>query len=325
MPTPPPKEAMHEVAPAQSPVGVCISDALIAKRNLAFAKDEDPTVVRPRALAALQTVRLDREGIGYIGNLEGLRAIHSLYLQENEIRRIENLDCLPCLRFLTLAGNKIQQVENLRGLQQLQLLDLSHNQIATLQLAEVPQNLLVLNLSGNDCTKQNGYREMVIESLPKLLDLDGERVPGWEDTEEDKATDTQDEFPELSGPFCAERGFLEELEQELAIHKDRRLREALMEHEMRMALKPVITDLSLLPGAPPPKSHSPSPVSGQDTAGTSPTAISPGQPSAIRKPRGLNSQRQSNAVQVEKRGRLTTGLQAKAQGASRTATIRAKK
>ncbi|XP_043820287.1 leucine-rich repeat-containing protein 46 isoform X2 [Dromiciops gliroides] len=282
--------------------------------------------LRPRALAALQTVRLDREGIGYIGNLEGLRALHSLYLQENEIQRIENLDCLPCLRFLTLAGNKIQQVENLHGLRWLQLLDLSHNQIATLQPAELPQNLLVLNLSGNDCTKQDGYREMVTESLPRLLDLDGETVPGWEDLEEeDKATDTQDEFPELSGSFCAERGFLEELEQELDAHRDRRLREALMEHEIRMAFKPVITDLSLLPGAPPPKSHSPCPVPKQVTAGASPTATSPGQPSVIRKSRGLDSQQQSNTGQVEKRGRLTTGSQAKAQHATRIATIRAKK
>ncbi|XP_068920553.1 leucine-rich repeat-containing protein 46 [Petaurus breviceps papuanus] len=317
---------MHGVVPAQSPVGVCISDALIARRNLAFTKDEDPSAVRPRALTALQTVRLDREGIGYIGNLEGLRAIHSLYLQENKIQRIENLDCLPCLRFLTLAGNKIQQVENLHGLQQLQLLDLSHNQIATLQLAELPQNLLVLNLSGNDCTKQDSYREMVIESLPRLLDLDGERVPGCEDLEEeDRVTDTQDEFPELNGPFCAERGFLEELEQELASHRDRRLRETLMEHEMRMALKPVTTDLSLLPGAPPSKSYSPSPVSRQARAGASPTATSPGQPSAIRKPHGPDSQRQSNTAQVEKRGRLTTGPQAKAQCATRMTTIRAQK
>ncbi|XP_020853262.1 leucine-rich repeat-containing protein 46 [Phascolarctos cinereus] len=312
---------MRGVVPAQSPVGVCISDALIAKRNLAFKKDKDTSKVKPQALAVLQTVRLDREGIGYIGNLEGLRALHSLYLQENEIRRIENLDCLPCLRFLTLAGNKIQQIENLRGLQQLQLLDLSHNQIATLQLAELPQNLLVLNLSGNDCTKQDGYREMVTESLHWLLDLDGEKVPGWEDPEENKVTDTQDEFPELSGPFCSERGFFEELEQELASHRERRLREVLLEHEIRMAFKPVTTDLSLLPGAPPPKSHSPSPVSGQDAAGASPTEP----PSATRKPRGLDSQPQSNTVKVEKRGRLTTGPQAKAQHATTTAAIRATK
>ncbi|XP_051850652.1 leucine-rich repeat-containing protein 46 [Antechinus flavipes] len=313
--------------PAQTPVGICISDALIAKRNLAFTKEEDPSEVTPQALAMLQTVRLDREGIGYIGNLESLQALHSLYLQENEIQRIENLDCLPCLRFLTLAGNKIQQVENLHGLQQLQLLDLSHNKIATFQLAELPQNLLVLNLAGNDCTKQDGYREMVIEFLPQLLDLDGEMVPGWEDQEEEenKVTDTQDEFPELSGPFCAERGFFQELEQELSRNRDRRIRKALMEHEMRMALKPVITDLSLLPGAPPPpKSHNPSSMSKQDTARTKPTTTSPGKP-AIKKPHGLDSQRPSHTVQMDKKGKLTTSPQAKAQGTTRTATIKAKK
>ncbi|XP_074080241.1 leucine-rich repeat-containing protein 46 [Macrotis lagotis] len=329
---------MLEVVPAPSPVGVCISDALIAKRNLDFTGEEDPSEIMPQALAALQTVHLDREGIGYIGNLEGLQALHSLYLQENKIQRIENLDCLPRLRFLTLAGNKIQQVENLHGLQQLQLLDLSHNQIATLQLGELPQNLLVLNLSGNDCTKQDGYREIVTESLPQLLELDGETMSGWEDPKEDsKATDTQDEFPELNGPFCAERGFFEELEQELASHRERRLREAQMEHEMRMSMKPVITDLSMLPGGPPPSrdpstlqeplypSGAPPPSRGPSTSSKSPVATSAGQSSAVRKPQGIDSQWQSNKVQMEKRGKLITGPQAKAQVGTSTATNRAKK
>lgn len=42
-------------------------------------------------------------------------------------------------------------------------------------------------------------------ALPLLLDLDGQPVSErWTSDEEDEASD--EEFPELSGPFCSERG-----------------------------------------------------------------------------------------------------------------------
>nr|XP_036854965.1 leucine-rich repeat-containing protein 46 isoform X3 [Manis javanica] len=211
---------------AQSPEEgvVCITEALITKRNLAFPEDEclsekidqrsgtllhHPADHSPRfhTLAELQTIRLDREGITTIGNLEGLQNLHSLYLQANKIQRIENLACIPSLRFLSLAGNQIRQVENLRDLPHLQFLDLSENLIETLKLDEFPQSLLILNLIGNSYTKQDGYRELVTEALPLLLDLDGQPIlERWASDEVDQASGSEDdEFPELSGPFCSER------------------------------------------------------------------------------------------------------------------------
>lgn len=48
---------------------------------------------------------------------------------------------------------------------------------------------------------------MVIGALPLLLDLDGQPVSErWTSDEEDKASDDDNEFPELRGPFCSERG-----------------------------------------------------------------------------------------------------------------------
>uniref|UniRef100_A0A2I3SGL6 Leucine rich repeat containing 46 n=1 Tax=Pan troglodytes TaxID=9598 RepID=A0A2I3SGL6_PANTR len=124
----------------------------------------------------------------------------------NKIQQIENLACIPSLRFLSLAGNQIRQVENLLDLPCLQFLDLSENLIETLKLDEFPQSLLILNLSGNSCTNQDGYRELVTEALPLLLDLDGQPVvERWISDEEDEAS-SDEEFPELSGPFCSERG-----------------------------------------------------------------------------------------------------------------------
>ncbi|XP_043326126.1 leucine-rich repeat-containing protein 46 isoform X3 [Cervus canadensis] len=193
--------------------GVCITEALITRRNLAFPEDEDLSekithLPRFHTLAELQTVRLDREGITTIRNLEGLQNLHSLYLQGNKIQRIENLACVPSLRFLSLAGNQIRQVENLRDLPHLQFLDLSENLIETLKLDEFPESLLILNLAGNSCTNQDGYRKLLTEALPLLLDLDGQPVAErWTSDEEDAAlSDEDEEFPELRGPFCSERG-----------------------------------------------------------------------------------------------------------------------
>ncbi|XP_004608973.2 leucine-rich repeat-containing protein 46 [Sorex araneus] len=263
--------------------GVCITEDLIIKRNLSFPEDEDLSEKIFHSLAELQTVRLDREGITTIMNLERLQNLHSLYLQGNKIRRIENLSCIPFLRFLSLSGNLIKQVENLRDLPHLQFLDLSENQIATLQLDEFPQCLLILNLTGNGCTNLDGYRKQVVRALPLLLDLDGEQImERWTSDDEDRNSEEGDvnkddqEYPELSGPFSTERGFFRELEQEMARHRERREREALMEHQLRMDTQPVLTNLpTLFPGPSADQNNAAvAPDGGQETA-PEPTSESP--------------------------------------------------
>uniref|UniRef100_A0A2K6F4V8 Leucine-rich repeat-containing protein 46 n=1 Tax=Propithecus coquereli TaxID=379532 RepID=A0A2K6F4V8_PROCO len=289
---------------AESPEegGFCITEALITKRNLTFPEDEELSEKMFHTLAELQTVRLDREGITSIRNLEALRSLHSLYLQANKIQRIENLACVPSLRFLSLAGNQIRQVENLVNLPCLQFLDLSENLIETLKLEEFPQSLLILNLTGNSCTKQDGYRELVTEALPLLLDLDRQPVlERWASDEEDEASGEEDEeFPELSGPFCSERGFLQELEQEMSGHQEHRQQAALTEHLLRMDTQPVLTDLPLLPVVPMAgdSSLSVTPRQGKETppeAASSPQAASPTKKASTLVPRG-----QQSSVQARK-------------------------
>ncbi|KAM8816608.1 LOW QUALITY PROTEIN: leucine-rich repeat-containing protein 46 [Rhynchonycteris naso] len=235
------------LAPSPEEGGVCITEALITKRNLTFPEDEDLSEKMFHTIAKLQTVRLDREGITTIRNLEGLQNLHSLYLQANKIQRIENLACIPSLRFLSLAGNQIRQVENLCDLPYLQFLDLSENLIETLKMDEFPQSLLILNLTGNRCTNQDGYRELVTGALPLLMDLDRQPVSErWNSDGEDEAS--EEEFPELSGPFRSERGFLKGLEQDTSRRREHRQQAALTEHLLRMGTKPVLTELPQLPG-----------------------------------------------------------------------------
>ncbi|KAM5273425.1 leucine-rich repeat-containing protein 46 [Ctenodactylus gundi] len=303
---------------AQSPEEeeVCITEALITQRNLDFPEDEDQEKMS-YTLAELQTVRLDREGITVIKNLEGLENVHSLYLQANKIHRIENLACIPSLRFLSLAGNQIRQVENLLDLPHLQFLDLSENLIETLDLDELPQRLLILNLTGNQCTNQKGYREMVIGALPLLLDLDRQPVSErWASDDEDDASDDEDQLPELSGPFCSERGFFKELEQEMNSHQERRQQAALTEHSLRMGTQATITTLPPLLGVPMAGNSGPSVPPGQ---GKEPLPESSSQAfSATMKPCTLPPRGQKTSVQVRKGAPTAAAPKASQSGAPST-------
>ncbi|XP_074782640.1 LOW QUALITY PROTEIN: leucine-rich repeat-containing protein 46 [Athene noctua] len=193
--------------------GVTLTDSLIVTRNPPQLVEPPRPESQSTELLPPSTLRLDRENICAIGRLQSLREIHSLYLQQNQIEKIENLGCFPNLRFLSLAGNRIRRVENLQPLRQLRVLDLSHNQIQTLDPEELPRALRLLDLTGNECTRQHGYRELVVGALPHLLQLDAQPVPGSvgeEEEEEGGSSSSEDEDDELlsepSGPFTAGQG-----------------------------------------------------------------------------------------------------------------------
>ncbi|XP_065766485.1 leucine-rich repeat-containing protein 46 [Muntiacus reevesi] len=300
--------------------GVCITEALITRRNLAFPEDEDLSEKMFHTLAELQTVRLDREGITTIRNLEGLQNLHSLYLQGNKIQRIENLACIPSLRFLSLAGNQIRQVENLRDLPHLQFLDLSENLIETLKLDEFPESLLILNLAGNSCTNQDGYRKLLTEALPLLLDLDGQPVAErWTSDEEDAAlSDEDEEFPELRGPFCSERGFLKELEQEMSRLREHRQQTALLEHQLRVEMRPALTDLPPLPGASMAGDSSPSITPMQEKETSPESASLPQASSTTKKLCPLAPRSQQSTLQARKEARAAAAPKASLAGAPGT-------
>ncbi|XP_072270992.1 leucine-rich repeat-containing protein 46 [Pyxicephalus adspersus] len=182
------------------------------------------------ALQRLHIVRLDREGITKLSNLEAVKEVHSLYLQENQIKKIENLDVLKNLQFLSLSGNRIENVQNLRCLQNLQFLDLSNNLIQKLNAGELPQNLMVLDMSGNPCTKTKNYRQQVLEALPLLQELDGVTVkvqckqkPLREDSSDSDDASLSEESDSLSS-----------LAHDMVQRSHQRRKRALREHEDRL-------------------------------------------------------------------------------------------
>ncbi|XP_040187177.1 leucine-rich repeat-containing protein 46 [Rana temporaria] len=209
--------------------------AAILRRNVSTplhgATQEDVS----SALQSLQTVRLDREGITKLTNLEAVDKAHSLYLQENQIKTIENVGVLQNMQFLNLSGNRIEKIQNLRSLQNLQVLDLSNNLIQKLNAGELPQKLLILDVSGNPCTKTKGYRQQVLDALPLLQELDGVtvRAPSSQKSgsEEEKDGSDNDEPSLLS----EDSDSLSSLTQDMLQRSHQRRQRALREHEDRLA------------------------------------------------------------------------------------------
>ncbi|XP_056368236.1 leucine-rich repeat-containing protein 46 isoform X2 [Oenanthe melanoleuca] len=215
-------------APEDPSPGVTLSDSLVMSRMGAWG-----------SLPSC-SIRLDRERICSLGSLRGLGGVHSLYLQQNQIKKMENLEAFPNLRFLCLAGNLIQKVENLQALPHLSALDLSHNLIQVLDTEELPQSLQILDLTGNQCTQQDGYRDLVLSALPNLLQLDFQ--PVRENTAEQEAgrgscsseEEEEEEDEEQRTPFTSDRDFLMELSRELVGRARQRRRRSRDEHRGRL-------------------------------------------------------------------------------------------
>nr|XP_056719893.1 leucine-rich repeat-containing protein 46 [Euleptes europaea] len=231
-----PGENIH----SSSQEGGNLTKSLIVQRNLFAPVEKETPEGISQALTSLLILRLDRERISCIPNLQGLEQIHSIYLQQNQIGKIENLSCFPNLKFLSLAGNLITRVENLQALLKLQFLDLSYNHIESLDADELPQSLLVLDLTGNKCTNQNSYRESILAALPQLVELDAQRVPNRKtsvrdrEKAEESSEDSDEDIPELTQPLSTEKDFFVDLHNELTSRSERRRREAVSEHEARL-------------------------------------------------------------------------------------------
>ncbi|XP_041122896.1 leucine-rich repeat-containing protein 46-like [Polyodon spathula] len=220
---------------------VYISVSLIVKRNLATSTDKQTAEEIIESLLGLETVRLDRENLSAIGNLECLGPVHSLYLQHNNIKKIENIEFLSNLRFLTLAGNKICKTENLKSLEKLGFLDLSDNLIEHLDLGEMPKSLFILNLKGNPCVNEKVYRDRVAAALPCLKELDGQSVArrvdyeGEKDEEREESSEDEEEYATHT-PWSLEKihDFFNELHEEMSSRCTLRKNNARKEHECRM-------------------------------------------------------------------------------------------
>ncbi|XP_041876177.1 leucine-rich repeat-containing protein 46 [Corvus kubaryi] len=103
---------------------------------------------------------------------------------------------------------------------------------------ELPRSLQILDLTGNECSRQVGYRDLVVAALPRLLQLDSQPIHG--NTAEKEAgggsssSDEEELLPELRTPFTVDRDFFVDLHWELAGRARRRRRKTLEEHRERL-------------------------------------------------------------------------------------------
>uniref|UniRef100_A0A7M5UMI3 Leucine rich repeat containing protein n=1 Tax=Clytia hemisphaerica TaxID=252671 RepID=A0A7M5UMI3_9CNID len=178
-------------------------------RKLIFLDLYDNHIDEISGLAALKCLRvlmLGKNRIRKIINLHDLKLLDVLDLHGNKISKIENLSMLHQLRVLNLAGNDLTEVKNLNGLMSLSELNLRRNQIkAVVGLDTLPSlqriflsyneiksfddisclgkstSLVDLALDNNPLANQSNYKQVILQSIVSLRQLDMKRL-----TEEEK-------------------------------------------------------------------------------------------------------------------------------------------
>ncbi|KAJ1878981.1 hypothetical protein LPJ57_003095 [Coemansia sp. RSA 486] len=161
-----------------------------------------PSVAKCKELKALI---LGQNKISKIEYLDGLLNLNTLVVSQNEISKIPEMPLLKELTKISAAHNKISDIpdltqypklkeirlndnriaavpESIRGCTGLKVVDLGNNKIdswsSVAPLTSIPY-LHNLNLKGNPVCEQANYREKVIEMIPSLRVLDGERFDQW--------------------------------------------------------------------------------------------------------------------------------------------------
>lgn len=115
-------------------------------------------------------------------NIDDPEAIQIIKLNKQEIACIDNLEVFSHIRELHLADNLIERIENINFLQNLTFLDLSNNRINSesllLSIGSIPRNLKDLNLSGNQCAEDESALNALQDGYPDLNIIVGVYVGG---------------------------------------------------------------------------------------------------------------------------------------------------
>eukprot|EP00002_Diphylleia_rotans_P001798 TRINITY_DN11025_c0_g4_i1.p1 TRINITY_DN11025_c0_g4~~TRINITY_DN11025_c0_g4_i1.p1 ORF type:complete len:253 (+),score=51.85 TRINITY_DN11025_c0_g4_i1:93-851(+) len=128
-------------------------------------------------------------GIRKMEGLDGLKNLVELNLTKNSIESIQGIANLKNLRKLVLISNRISKLENMDNMTSLEHLHLQDNAIQEVEevthLNTLPRlhSLYLQNTGGdlaNPVCSRKGYRGFVLQYLPSLIVLDGERISSAE-------------------------------------------------------------------------------------------------------------------------------------------------
>lgn len=108
--------------------------------------------------------------------------LHIIKLNKQEIACIDNLEVFSHITELHLSDNLIERIENISFLQNLTFLDLSNNRINSesllLSIGLLPQKIKDLNLSGNPCAEDESALNALQDGYPNLNIIVGVYIGG---------------------------------------------------------------------------------------------------------------------------------------------------
>lgn len=120
--------------------------------------------------------------LNIITSIKRLRMVYNmqrLNLSFNNIENLEDLKAFPCLTHLYLSHNRISSLQCFAEIGTLLILDLSHNQVnSVIEVTHLKWNKTMesLTLIGNPLASHSRYRQLVILSLPSLVELDRGKI-----------------------------------------------------------------------------------------------------------------------------------------------------
>ncbi|OMH85586.1 Leucine-rich repeat-containing protein 48 [Zancudomyces culisetae] len=137
------------------------------------------TVDNILGLSELGTLVISHNQIEALSGLVGMSGLTKLSAAHNKLRVFPNFGDNEKMKEMRLNNNKIQKVPEYIGkCINLSVLDLGNNLIAefsSIESLRLLRHLDNLNLKGNAITEVEGYREKVLEMIPSLRILDGQR------------------------------------------------------------------------------------------------------------------------------------------------------
>jgi len=138
--------------------------------------------------------------VGLTDEYTGLRSLSLINVGLTSLKGFPNL---PLLLYLDVSENRISNsLQNLSGCIKLKTLNLCQNKLKDLEAIEPLkslQRLIILDLSNNEVTKEQGYKELVLEKFSKSLrTLDGKPLKnGKNESDSDSDEDEDDSESEV--------------------------------------------------------------------------------------------------------------------------------
>ena len=160
-----------------SEISPCIP---IKSKICEITEDVIEKVARDSDFSNIKTLNFSMNSISSLKKIRLAYNLSKLNLSFNEIENLEDLKALPSLTHLYLSHNRITSLVCFSEISTLMVLDLSHNQInSIIEILNLNsnKNMESLTLIGNPLASHSRYRQLIMLSLPSLVELDCSKIP----------------------------------------------------------------------------------------------------------------------------------------------------